>query len=133
MRSKKSASKPMRLMSSWRSIDGHTQRWSRKRFQSSPAFMGPPSGLGGGQDRLALRLDRCEQFLEGVDELLHALVLELLRGGGQVDADLPELRDRAGRVVDALPDPRGGLAVVAVRLHGLHRHRVDRVGPDERL
>src|ERR1043166_4088521 len=115
MRPKNPSSKVIRLMSSWRSIDGHTHRWSRNRFQSSPAFMERPgSGFHGRQDGLALGFDRGQQLLERVDELLHALVLELLRRRGHRDADLAELRELPRRVFPAVPDAGRGLAVVAV-------------------
>src|SRR5689334_2234756 len=105
-------------MSSWRSMDGHTQRWSRNRFQSSPAFMKRPgSGFDGRQDGLPLGFDRCQQLLERVDEFLHALVLELLRRHGHGDADLAQLRELSRRVFPAIPDTKRGLAVIAIRLH----------------
>src|SRR5437016_681904 len=101
MRAKKPSSNVIRLRSSERSIDGATQRVSLNRVQSSPGFMGL-LGVRSGQDGLALRLERGEQLVEGLDELLHALVLELLRGRRQVDADVLELGEMPLRVGDVL-------------------------------
>src|SRR4051812_16985596 len=103
----------MRLTSRLRPIDGAAQRVSLYRFQRS-TLMRRLLRARSGEDGLALRLERREQLVEGLDELLHALLLELLRRGREIDAGLRQLREIPLRAGEVLGDARRRLAVIAV-------------------
>src|SRR3954449_3060418 len=87
---------------------------------------------------LELALDRVGELVPGVDELLHALVLENLEDVLQVDPGVGDRLQHAGRVLVGLLHRGPGLAVVGVGLHRLLRHRVhdargDQLGDVERV
>ncbi len=83
--------------------------------------------------RSRLLFDVGEELLEGLGELLDALLLEHRDDVVVVDAGgLQVLEDLAG-ALDVLLDRVADLGVVLNRLDRLARHRVDRVGPGELL
>src|SRR3954465_6798281 len=98
---------------------------------------GPPSGPTAGRTAagtgrsaellllLQFALDRRGQLVPGVDELLHALVLEDLEDIGEVDAGVGDRLQDGGRLLVALLHRGPRRAVVPVGLHRLLRHRVD--------
>jgi hypothetical protein len=85
------------------------------------------------QRRLASGADRLDERAKGGDEGGHALRLEALGHGGEVDAHLSELRQDLACPVDRIVDPALGMPVVEVRLERRRRQRVHRLRPDERL
>src|SRR5207237_7414709 len=79
---------------------------------------------------LALRADAVHELLEGVDELLDALLLEDPDDVVVVDARRGEIVEKPVGLVESRLERGGDLAVVLEGLDRLLRHRVHRVGPD---
>src|SRR4051794_30852421 len=87
-----------------------------------------------GRELVALGLDVVEQLVEGLGELLHALLLERRDDVVVVDPRLAQVVEDLLGVVDvALERVAPDLAVVLEVLDRLGRHRVDGVGPDQLL
>src|SRR5207248_3319399 len=91
------------------------------------------SSRSGSDELPALRADPLEQLLERIGELLDAFLLERVGDVVVVDPGPGQLVEQASRLVEALVERRRDGAVVLERLDRLLRHRVDRVGADQRV
>src|SRR3954467_14643115 len=108
------------------------------RRRPSSAFRGSPRPWMSARARpslvplvLELAAHGLGQLVPGVDELLHALLLEHPEDVVEVDAGVGDRLHHGGGVVGGLLHRRAGLPVVRVGLHGLLRHRVHGAGGDE--
>src|SRR4051812_8086673 len=78
-------------------------------------------------------LHRAQEPVEGLGEEVETVVGELLANLLEIDPGLSELRELGARLVDALDDGVGDLAVIVERQERRERHGVDGVLADERL
>src|SRR5439155_27333534 len=80
-----------------------------------------------------LRPDPAEQLLEGIGELLHALLLERGDDVLVLDAGLRQLIEQLPRLAEALLERQLDLAVILEGDDRLLGHRVHRVGSDKTI
>src|SRR5579875_3983817 len=84
-------------------------------------------------DGLMLAFDPLEQIMEGIGELLHALILQLLRDLIVMNADLLQLVKRGAGAIQIIFDTVAYSAVIAEVLDGLQRHCVHGIRADQFL
>src|SRR6187200_1057540 len=114
-------------------LHGGRSSASVRRDEETGAATGAETATSGDPHRALLLRDRLEQRVVGVGELLDSLLLELDGDARRVDPEGGERLEAGVRGRQVVVDADLRIAVVAVRLEGLGRHRVDRILRDQRL